>query len=232
MTNQKRVSELQEFAWITCSNNSAPVQTFLARKLRRSYLEHQISKNQKPDDVLSLVITWLPKCWQHINDFLESHHGSDVTIGPRMFSSCPMDAASARVWFTDLWNFSVVPYVISAIKRSPNRKNSALHWTDPTEWVLETMPWRDNAPNLLHIRSEDVGPSPTESDYSGSLVMSQSSAVTSQSSNATSQSSSSDPLLNMLMRLQEAANYDSDTNSSHDEGFEISIDKALTELGS
>nr|XP_039270698.1 neuron navigator 3-like [Styela clava] len=230
VTNRKSASELQEFCWITCNNNSPPVQTLLARKLRRSYLEHQITQNQKPDDVLSLVITWLPKCWQHINDFLELHSGPDVTIGPRMFSSCPMDASSARVWFTDLWNFSVVPYVITAVKRSTTRRNSAIHWSDPTDWVLETMPWRDNAPNLLHIRAEDIGPSPTESDYSGSIMMSQSSGVTSQSSNASQ--SSSDPLLNMLMRLQEAANYDSDTNSSHDENFELSIDKALTELGS
>lgn len=230
VTNVKSTSELQDFCWIVCNNNSPPVQSYLARKLRRSYLEHQISQSQKPDDVLSLVITWLPKCWQHINTFLESYNGPDVTIGPRMFSSCPMDAASARVWFTDLWNFSVVPYVISAVKRCLNRKSSSITWSDPTQWVMETMPWRDNAPNLLHINADDVKTSPTESDYSTtSLLMSQSSGLASQSSNATS---SSDPLFNMLMRLQEAANYDSDTNSSHDDGFELSIDKALSELGS
>lgn len=36
--------------------------------------------------------------------------------GPRLFLSCPMDVADAQVWFTDLWNYSVVPYLIEAAK--------------------------------------------------------------------------------------------------------------------
>lgn len=219
-TTDKKVSDLSEFTWITCSNSSPPVRTHLARKLRRSYLEHQMTQQSKSDDVLSLVVTWLPKCWQYLNELLESQSGSEVTIGPRMFSSCPMDASSARVWFTDLWNFSVVPYVISVIKKSPLKQDGVHHWSDPTEWVLETMPWRDDPPSLHHIKPDDIVSS-HDRDYS--------SHMTSHPASATSQSSSSDPLYNMLMSLQEAAKYDSDTN--HDDHFELSIDKALTELG-
>ena len=47
--------------------------------------------------------------------------GSDCTwgvifSGPRLFLSCPMDIAGSQVWFTDLWNYSVVPYIIEAVR--------------------------------------------------------------------------------------------------------------------
>ena len=36
--------------------------------------------------------------------------------GPRLFLSCPMDVAGSRVWFTDLWNYSIIPYMLEAIR--------------------------------------------------------------------------------------------------------------------
>jgi len=36
--------------------------------------------------------------------------------GPRLFLSCPMDADGSRVWFTDLWNYSLVPYLLEAVR--------------------------------------------------------------------------------------------------------------------
>lgn len=39
-----------------------------------------------------------------------------VFPGPRLFLSCPMDIAGSQVWFTDLWNYSVVPYIIEAVR--------------------------------------------------------------------------------------------------------------------
>lgn len=37
-------------------------------------------------------------------------------LGPRLFLSCPMDADGSRVWFTDLWNYSLVPYLLEAVR--------------------------------------------------------------------------------------------------------------------
>jgi len=54
--------------------------------------------------------------WQHLNKFIETHHSSDSTIGPRQFLDCPMDISSSQTWFTQLWNFSLVPYLKEAIK--------------------------------------------------------------------------------------------------------------------
>lgn len=30
--------------------------------------------------------------------------------------SCPMDYEAARQWFIDLWNYSIIPYLIEAIR--------------------------------------------------------------------------------------------------------------------
>lgn len=37
-------------------------------------------------------------------------------VGPRLFLSCPMDLDQAEIWFTDLWNYSVVPYMLEAVR--------------------------------------------------------------------------------------------------------------------
>jgi len=37
-------------------------------------------------------------------------------VGPRLFLSCPMDFSNAEMWFTDLWNYSIVPYLLEAVR--------------------------------------------------------------------------------------------------------------------
>lgn len=39
-----------------------------------------------------------------------------VFAGPRLFLSCPMDVDGSRVWFTDLWNYSIIPYLLEAVR--------------------------------------------------------------------------------------------------------------------
>jgi len=41
---------------------------------------------------------------------------SFFALGPRLFLSCPTEPGSVQVWFTDLWNYSIVPYLLEAIK--------------------------------------------------------------------------------------------------------------------
>ena len=36
--------------------------------------------------------------------------------GPRLFLSCPMNTAESHSWFTDLWNYSIIPYMIEALR--------------------------------------------------------------------------------------------------------------------
>lgn len=214
------------FRWVLCANHTEPVKGFLGRFLRRKLIETEINRNMRSNDLIK-VIDWIPKTWQHLNGFLEAHSSSDVTIGPRLFLSCPMDADGSRVWFTDLWNYSLVPYLLEAVREGLQLYGKRAAWEDPSKWVKDTYPWRSaslqhDSQALLQLRPEDVG-------YDG-----YSSSKEGASSKQVSQSDTEgDPLMNMLMRLQEAANYssaqscDSDSASHHDDQLDSSLESAL-----
>lgn len=54
---------------------------------------------------------------QHVCRLSNTHNlGSFIPTGPRLFLSCPMDVEGSRVWFTDLWNYSLVPYLLEAVR--------------------------------------------------------------------------------------------------------------------
>ncbi|XP_051912030.1 neuron navigator 3 isoform X4 [Hippocampus zosterae] len=221
------------FRWVLCTNHTEPVKGFLGRFLRRKLIETEIHKNVRSNDLIK-IIDWIPKTWQHLNGFLEAHSSSDVTIGPRLFLSCPMDKEGSRVWFTDLWNYSLVPYLLEAVREGLQLYGKRAAWEDPSKWVSDTYPWQAAAPvqpqqqqqqdgqSLLQLRPEDVG-------YDG-----YSSSKDGASSKQVSQSDTEgDPLMNMLLRLQEAANYssaqscDSDSASHHDDHLDSSLESAL-----
>uniref|UniRef100_A0AAZ3QWB0 AAA+ ATPase domain-containing protein n=1 Tax=Oncorhynchus tshawytscha TaxID=74940 RepID=A0AAZ3QWB0_ONCTS len=214
------------FRWVLCANHTEPVKGFLGRFLRRKLIETEINRNMRSNDLIK-VIDWIPKTWQHLNGFLEAHSSSDITIGPRLFLSCPMDADGSRVWFTDLWNYSLVPYLLEAVREGLQLYGKRAAWEDPSKWVKDTYPWRSaslqhDSQALLQLRPEDVG-------YDG-----YSSSKEGASSKQVSQSDTEgDPLMNMLMRLQEAANYssaqscDSDSASHHDDQLDSSLESAL-----
>ncbi|XP_012995630.2 neuron navigator 3 isoform X4 [Esox lucius] len=214
------------FRWVLCANHTEPVKGFLGRFLRRKLIETEIDRNMRSNDLFK-IIDWIPKTWQHLNGFLEAHSSSDVTIGPRLFLSCPMDAEGSRVWFTDLWNYSLVPYLLEAVREGLQLYGKRAAWEDPSKWVNDTYPWssaflQHEGQSLLQLRPEDVG-------YDGYT-----SCKEGASSKQVSQSDTEgDPLMNMLMRLQEAANYssaqscDSDSTSHHDDQLDSSLESAL-----
>ncbi|XP_062586338.1 neuron navigator 3-like isoform X4 [Saccostrea cucullata] len=202
------------FRWVLCANHMEPVKGFLGRYLRRKLVEAEVRTGIRNND-LNKIIDWVPKVWLHLNKFLETHSSSDVTIGPRLFLSCPMEIAGSKVWFTDLWNYSIVPYLLEAVREGLQVYGKRAPWEDPTDWVLESYPWataKDEDPSLLKIRPEDVG-------YDSQGVISTSSGVPLKSKSADSANhgeSTTDPLYNMIKRLQEAANYSS-SQSGQDE---------------
>ncbi|KAG0425757.1 hypothetical protein HPB47_027092 [Ixodes persulcatus] len=128
------------FRWVLCANHMEPVKGFLGRFLRRRLAEEEISSGLHQPE-LAKVIDWMPRAWHHLNRFLETHSSSDVTIGPRLFLACPMDVASSQVWFTDLWNYSIVPYLLEAVREGLQLYGKRAPWEDPAEWVLQTYPW-------------------------------------------------------------------------------------------
>ncbi|XP_037911358.1 protein sickie isoform X4 [Hermetia illucens] len=185
------------FRWVLTANHMEPVKGFLGRFLRRRLFTLELSSHtQQPE--LNSVLAWLPTVWQHINRFLENHSSSDVTIGPRLFLSCPLDLKQSQVWFTDIWNYHLAPYLVEAVREGVQlygRRGGA--WNDPSTFIRDTYPWPygpDSVPPLRQINAEDVG---LEADAPGN-------------------SDNQDPLLNMLMRLQEAANYSGNQEQESD----------------
>uniref|UniRef100_A0A8D2QIW2 Neuron navigator 2 n=1 Tax=Zonotrichia albicollis TaxID=44394 RepID=A0A8D2QIW2_ZONAL len=216
------------FRWVLCANHTEPVKGFLGRFLRRKLIETEISGRMRNAELVK-IIDWIPKVWQHLNKFLEAHSSSDVTIGPRLFLSCPIDVDGSRVWFTDLWNYSIIPYLLEAVREGLQLYGRRAPWEDPARWVMDTYPWAASPqqhewPPLLQLRPEDVG-------FDGYSVSREGSA----SKQVPVSDAEGDPLMNMLMRLQEAANYsspqsydsDSNSNSHHDDILDSSLESTL-----
>ncbi|KAM6942627.1 neuron navigator 2 isoform 3-T3 [Xenentodon cancila] len=215
------------FRWVLCANHMEPVKGFLGRYLRRKLIEMEISSRTRNMELVK-IIDWIPRVWHHLNRFLETHSSSDVTIGPRLFLSCPMDVEGSRVWFTDLWNYSIIPYMLEAVREGLQLYGRRAAWEDPAAWVIDTYPWSSSPPPgdwppLLQLRPEDVGFDGYSAPREGvrkELPQSDSDA---------------DPLMSMLMRLKEAAtssspqSYDSDSNSnSHqDDILDSSLESTL-----
>ncbi|XP_075402090.1 neuron navigator 2 isoform X3 [Tenrec ecaudatus] len=216
------------FRWVLCANHTEPVKGFLGRYLRRKLMETEIGGRMRNVE-LGKIIAWIPKVWHHLNRFLEAHSSSDVTIGPRLFLSCPIDVDGSRVWFTDLWNYSIIPYLLEAVREGLQLYGRRAPWEDPAKWVTDTYPWaatpqQHEWPPLLQLRPEDVG-------FDGYSVPREGSAI----KQGPPSDAEGDPLMNMLMRLQEAANYsspqsydsDSNSNSHHDDILDSSLESTL-----
>ncbi|XP_069479573.1 neuron navigator 2 isoform X7 [Ambystoma mexicanum] len=216
------------FRWVLCANHTEPVKGFLGRYLRRKLIETEITCRMRNAELVK-IIEWIPKVWQHLNRFLEAHSSSDVTIGPRLFLSCPIDVDGSRVWFTDLWNYSIIPYLLEAVREGLQLYGRRAPWEDPAKWVMDTYPWstplqHHEWPPLLQLRPEDVG-------FDGYSVPREGTS----SKQAPPSDVEGDPLMNMLMRLQEAANYssphsydsDSNSNSHHDDILDPSLESTL-----
>ncbi|XKL62070.1 hypothetical protein PGB90_001903 [Kerria lacca] len=179
------------FRWILCPNHMEPVKGFLSRYLRRRLIEVECKKGCRNPE-LWRIIEWIPKIQHHLNQLLETHVSSDVTIGPKLFMSCPMEVDGSQVWFTGLWNYSLVPYLMDAVKDGVRLYGKRAPWEDPSLFIIRNYPWCKNTTShgteaLIRLRPEDVGHEVK---------------------------SESDPLLNMLMTLQEAANYSSSTRGN------------------
>lgn len=61
--------------------------------------------------------------------------------GPRLFLSCPMDTDGSQVWFTDLWNYSLVPYLLEAVREGLQLYGRRAPWEDPSQFITQTYPW-------------------------------------------------------------------------------------------
>ncbi|CAB1424322.1 unnamed protein product [Pleuronectes platessa] len=140
---------------------------------------------------------WVPgELWYNLHTFLEKHSTSDFLIGPCFFLSCPVTVAEFRQWFIDLWNHSIIPYLQEGAKDGIKVHGQKSAWEDPVEWVRGTLPWPDaqqDQSKLFHLPPPSIGAlseekkPPRDTPPPSTLE--------------------SDPLMAMLLKLQESANY-------------------------
>ncbi|XP_068610075.1 neuron navigator 1-like [Brachionichthys hirsutus] len=186
------------FRMVTFSNNVEPANGFLLRYLHRKAVEAYQEREQDSarHQGLLRVLDWVPQLWYHLHTFLEKHSTSDFLIGPCFFLSCPVSVAEFRQWFIDLWNHSIIPYLQEGSKDGIKVHGQKAVWEDPVEWVRGTLPWPDaqqDQSRLFHLPPPTIGPlneekkPPKESSPPSTLE--------------------SDPLMAMLLKLQESANY-------------------------
>uniref|UniRef100_A0A3Q2XBF2 Neuron navigator 1 n=1 Tax=Hippocampus comes TaxID=109280 RepID=A0A3Q2XBF2_HIPCM len=178
------------------SNNVEPANGFLLRYLHRKVMEAYQKKEHdasQHEDLLC-VLDWVPQLWYHLHTFLEKHSTSDFLI-PCFFLSCPVSVAEFRKWFIDLWNHSIIPYLQEGAKDGIKVHGHKAVWEDPVEWVRGTLPWpsaQQDQSKLYHLPPPSTGPHneekkpPKDTPPPSSLEP--------------------DPLMIMLLKLQESAN--------------------------
>ncbi|XP_041083309.1 neuron navigator 1-like isoform X2 [Polyodon spathula] len=186
------------FRMVTFSNNVEPANGFLVRYLHRKLMETESDCAANNEDLLR-VLDWVPKLWYHLHAFLEKHSTSDFLIGPCFFLSCPVTVEEFRCWFIELWNHSIIPYLQEGAKDGIKVHGQKAVWEDPVEWVRGTLPWpsaQQDQAKLFHLPPPSVVPI-------GAGQPSEERAT----KETTPSSLDSDPLMAMLLKLQEAANY-------------------------
>jgi len=102
------------FRWVLCANHMEPVHGFLARYLRRRFADAQVraGENRATDGgrgtpASDSVVEWIPRVWQHLNKFLETHSSSDVTIG--LYVHTMQYAVSLKLNSTEAHKVCVAP---------------------------------------------------------------------------------------------------------------------------
>ncbi|XP_059426390.1 neuron navigator 1 isoform X3 [Carassius carassius] len=186
------------FRMVMFSNNVEPANGFLVRYLHRKLMEAEDPRSVKNEDLLR-VLDWVPRLWYHLHTFLEKHCTSDFLIGPCFFLSCPVTVEEFRTWFIDLWNHSIIPYLQEGAKDGIKVHGQKSVWEDPVEWVRGSLPWpsaQQDQAKLFHLPPPSTGPgSPSQPGDDRPHKETPPSSV------------ESDPLMAMLLKLQEAANY-------------------------
>ncbi|XP_023812375.1 neuron navigator 1 isoform X7 [Oryzias latipes] len=186
------------FRMVMFSNNVEPANGFLLRYLHRKAVEAYQNEEMNSAQCRALlhVLDWIPQLWYHLHAFLEKHSTSDFLIGPCFFLSCPVSVAEFRQWFIDLWNHSIIPYLQEGAKDGIKVRGHKAAWEDPVEWVRGTLPWpnaQQDQSKLFHLPPPTTGPiseekkPPKDTPPPSTLE--------------------SDPLMAMLLKLQESANY-------------------------
>jgi hypothetical protein len=160
--NQPNVTSFNlhsNFKWVLCLNHTEPVKSFLNRHLQRRLIDNE-NRGQISVEMEGLI-NWIPKLWSHVNKYIELYNSPDMTLGPKLFLTFPMEMRQAQNWFIHLWNELLVPLLIDIIKEGVHVYGQKVKWEDPKNWLKKTLPWNLYDPNVIDclysIESHHVG---------------------------------------------------------------------------
>ncbi|XP_031565907.1 uncharacterized protein LOC116301045 isoform X2 [Actinia tenebrosa] len=155
--SSKDLAVYKYFRWIQLAVHDPFVLGLLERFLRRKLSWADDVEDE--EDLLDLFL-WLTHVWQRINQILQSYVDIDVTIGPSVFYSCPMDMCAAEGWFANVWNYTIIPYLHQNLRNSSKIYERNEPWECPTKWVIMRWPWnRDKSKvlgSLKKLRQVDI----------------------------------------------------------------------------
>ena len=128
---------------------------------------------------------WIPKLWQMCNKYIEQYNSTDLTLGPKTFSTLPIENNInnnlSLHWLVDLWNSNIAPLLIDIIKEGilVYGTKDLSNWEDPKQWIIKTLPSFNHDSklinNLISIESNHVGYSQNYDESSNSPKSSSSS---------------------------------------------------------
>lgn len=159
------------------------------------------------------------------------YNSIDLVIGPKLFSTFPLDMVQAQYWFIELWNNMLIPFLTESIKEGLEAHGTFVNeypWENPKLWLKSTLPWILYDTNILDglnsIEAYDVGLQQDENQKEQSGIKNEESSHKNGNSNIQKpkhlefqtmsypntpakilnrNSNENDKLLSMLMKLQE-----------------------------
>merc|ERR1719232_2290803 len=113
-----------------------------------------------------------------------------------------------RRWFLQLWDDVLHPKLTENIKEGIQMYGHRAQWEDPVQYLQDTWPWSNSAPldNMERINPEDVGYDVKKLPELQHCKIPRPSSTGTSLSSGSGTNTDSDPLFNMLLHLQEAAN--------------------------
>ncbi len=212
------------FRVIQLTPQTEPLKGLIGRYLRQRLLNIE-TKTRMLDGEMTAGVDWVSKMHLHLNKVLESFNSCTADlISPVLFMDCPItdqpqqQGEHLKRWFLHLWNETLHLKLTEAIKEGIQMYGHRSHWEDPTKYLEDNWPWVNSAPLKLNkILPQDVGFDAKkvvqlELNNPANNVGRPSSTGTSLSSGT---NTDSDPLFNMLLHLQEAANNETSSTANN-----------------
>ncbi|CAJ0915095.1 unnamed protein product, partial [Mesorhabditis belari] len=143
-----QLSEMQmqlqhNFKIFLLTNKMEAVNGYMARYLRRRIIDTEYRTNRVIPTEIQRIVDFFSIVLSAINEFIERSNSLDATVGARVFLQCPLDVEQSRAWFIELWNETLVPYMMKVYREGVKILGRCGNFDDPTDRICEHWPWQN-----------------------------------------------------------------------------------------